>query len=830
MKRTIIYTLLPCSLLLLLFSCGPVHRFTRVKKIPREYALNFSGSEIKAPRSDLNKEPWIVFSDREKNKTFLKPQGKVKAQDVDYLDPFLVIDKKGEYLKLIKYTPDVLKNGRLQHKKAEYCGWIHLSKLLLTRESYSDIATGKKHKTIVAFSDTLLLNMPDTHFGKDTLLTFKAPDTSSPHQGVPPFSLVYRLKESTNKEYSLIALQPHIKADKANEDILGWIDNSLLQDIGTGLHINFPRTVEDSVDFIIRNSGSSSRPTPDHYFENLLLSRQYPAARYHPISLYSKDKEWTSYRVGIPLPLFDKSENYIFNINGGRLNYNDFRKLSVNLKKINIAFVFEGGHKVIKEFSRLAGALQDLQSLFEEANSDYTYQFSCITGFPGTDGRVKQAVSTGMNVALQPEYSVIMNFLAKQADRHDLFRYLPMYRPWSALRVAVQSFDDHRDATNLIVVIGEKGVPMGNFDKDFREQIIRNNCRLLAFQPYAGNDNSYNNFVLNMESLITYYSDTMLTTKGDILVSPQQAKRTNNYRDISEEADNSYRLDFPDRSITQGYILFPSKGESLPMHILTSGVDTILQQIRTDNRQVLGHLSKAFKESGDNRTKYDSLFQDSYGMSRDTLPHKKTLTTFKASTPGWYLPSDLILLHDSVHAKMDYRLLVSEEEMKEIKEFVVALSKIEVDYKYQSQTKKKALEQPCNCPDDDIFFPGDETARPNPVDSIIPKYAGTRKIRKHIYNLHLDPLIYNKLCKTKKRNLKKMTLAELQERITGLPSFHSTLNATKVKNLKSKRKFSNRELDELVGYYKSMAVQLEKAEKIELNGQTWFWIGRKNLP
>ncbi|MDL2303706.1 hypothetical protein LJC28_04860, partial [Dysgonomonas sp. OttesenSCG-928-D17] len=102
-KITTTYTklLIAASTIILVFSaCGPVNRFTKAKKIPREYSLNYCGGEgIKAPKTDLNKEPWIVYSDREKNTTYNNPGGKVKAKDVDYLDPFLVIGTKGDHLR-----------------------------------------------------------------------------------------------------------------------------------------------------------------------------------------------------------------------------------------------------------------------------------------------------------------------------------------------------------------------------------------------------------------------------------------------------------------------------------------------------------------------------------------------------------------------------------------------------------------------------------------------------------------------------------------------------------------------------------------------------------
>lgn len=830
MRNLVIYTILIYALLLVLTACEPVHRFTRIKNIPREYALNYYGTEIKAPKTDLNKAPWIVFSDREKNQTFHNPGGKVKAKDVDYLDAFLVIGKKGEFLKLIKYTPGILKNGKLQYKQAEYYGWMHKSKLVLSQQSYTDLSSGRKQKTIVAFSDTLLLNQPDKYFGTDSLLTFKDPAASSVHTGVAPFSLVYRLKESPNKEQTLLSGKPYIKADEVKETVLGWIDNSLLQDIGTGLHVDFPKAIKDSVHFIVRNDHKTLPLSPMLFFENHLLSNSHPTVKYNPVSSYSKKDSLTRYRIGLPLPIFDKSNNFIFNINGGNITYRDFSEITDNLKKINIAFVFEGREQTIEQFPQLVNALQSLQSIFEEAlREGYNYNFSCITNFFDTKEKSTQQTPV-MNVALQPEYAAIMNYLTEKANNKKYLKPLSSNQTWSALRLAVNSFDSHRDATNLIVVIGEKGSVNQNFEQKFYEQIQQNNCRILAFQSYAGEEDSYNNFVLDIESLITYYSDRMLQTKGNILVSPQQAKKQNNYKDISQKAGNGYRLDFPENSITEGCILFPSKGEILSMHVLTASIDTLLQQIKADNKEVLDQITKAFGEAGNNRTRFDSLYQMSYGMDKARQPLKKTINSFKKYTPGWYFPSEILLLSDSVNARMDYKQLLSELEMKELKEFVESLSAVEADYKYQADARKKTSKKPCDCTDNDLFLSEKDKAIHLKNDSIAPRYANTQKARKHIYTLHIGTLRYCKLCKEKKKRLKKMTLAELQQRITGLPTFNSMLNAIKAKNIKNKKKVTDKELDQLITYYKDKLVELEKSEKIESNGETYFWVDPKYLP
>lgn len=107
---------------------------------------NYSIEGVKAPRSQTlpKHTPWIVFAN-EAGTTYLSPSGKNEMQSVKYMDAFLVIKRKGDWLRLIRYDPTILKNGKLKEwKQAKYCGWINQNDLLLTRSGFTDIVTGFK--------------------------------------------------------------------------------------------------------------------------------------------------------------------------------------------------------------------------------------------------------------------------------------------------------------------------------------------------------------------------------------------------------------------------------------------------------------------------------------------------------------------------------------------------------------------------------------------------------------------------------------------------------------------------------------------------------------
>lgn len=836
-NKSIIFILL--NIFLLLPSCGPVHRFTKVKKIPREYSLNYCVGDIKAPKTDLNKEPWIVYSDREKNETFNNAGGKVKAKDVDYLEPFLVIGTKGgyEYLKLIKYTPDILKNGKLDYKKAEYYGWIHQSKLLLNGQSVTDIASGKKNKAIVIFSDTISINEPEKFFGNDSIKTYKDTELKSQVGTLSPYSIIYQLKTSEDGSKVLIAKKPYLKADEIKTDVIGWVDKSLIKDIGTGLHIDLASVHQKTQRFLI-NKREEMSMNEDLLDVSKMLSEQYQTIKYNPVSSYSVKDTLAAFKTRLALPVFDYSNNYIFNVNGGSISYKQFRTIAKGLKKINISFVFEGGEQTIIQFPQIVNALQNLQPLFEQNDKNYTYQFNCVMTFDET-GKLLRPNSTDFTT----DYSQVINYLSDKANQKDKLRPIKLVRSsWSALRKSVDCFNKHRDATNLIVLIGDKRVSGSGIDSSLINNIQQNNCRLIGFQVYADGGDDYNNFVLDIEDMINNYADKMIKTKRDILVSPEQIKRRNYYKQVGEYK-NSYRLDFPENSITQGGIFFPQKSESLPMEILTNNIDSIISQIKEDNRNITSYMSRSFRSVGNNRTKFDSLFIQNYGIDTTTIPQKKLVTKFINETPGWYLPSKIIVLSDSTNKTVDYHLMLSETEMKDLKEFVASLSEKEVDIIREQQRKEQQKRKPCNCPEDDLFLELEkEQAAPVNKDTIENKetfysrsvssnnYANTNKVRKHLSKVLLEPLKYCKLCKEKKGKLKLLTLAEAQYRITGSPTINELLQLIQIKDLKNKKKVTDKQLDELVLYYKKMKKELDKAEQFESNGETYYWVDRRLLP
>jgi len=812
----------------LLSSCGPVNRFTRVKRTPREYSMNYCGEPIIASRNEYTKESWIVFSDRDNNISYLNPGGKVKFKDVDFLQPFLVINEKGDYLRLVKYDPAIVDNNLFvskikDRKKAEYYGWMNKSRLLLTRQSVTDIATGFKNKQVNIITDTTSIIDPKLYFVEDSIRIFKDPNLSTEKGKIPLYEIVYTLKLSTDRKKTLIARKTIISPDSAQTDILGWVHSSLVQNTGQLLHVDFNSIPPDSLRFKEDMKENFLNVSEWRKGESLGISALNPALKYSPVMSYCKTDSDITFKTGVAAPVVDQSDNYVFNVNGNKIMYSRFKELEKDLRKVNIVFVFEGQQEVFANYPSIVSAIQNLQPVFEDENDIFQYKFGAVWAYQRntttTSGPTLKAVD------LTSSYSETLDSLITMADRLKSYRPVALQSTWYGLRRAVEMVEPHRNETNILVVIGETG-PTEWADSTLVRRIANANCRILGYQMHSIEENPGNNFVLQIQDMIFNYAYWESRAKREKIVYIDQLRQSNRFR---ESTKNVYALDFPERSMVQGWILFPEKRIDLPLEVLTNSLDTLISEVKWDNNNLVKSLYKAFSTVGNHLFKYDSLLVDynHWDDSRRSL-NKDIPRIFQKQLPIWYLPAEKVSISDSIQEHLDYHLLLSNEELAKLLQFMNNLCAYEVDYKYQGGSKPKAKVK-CNCPDDDeelVMPPVQTDSQGNP------QYRGTGGIRKKLQSTYLNDLRTCKQCG--KGKLKKISLADAQQIITGCPTVQSFLNKNTIKEIKNKKLMSDKTLDELITYFKQKRDQLDKylrdPDKFVSNGQTYYWISEDLLP
>lgn len=740
-------------------SCAPVNRFTRLKKVPGEYARNYETSGIKVKKNFLGPaSPWVVFSSKSENSSRNYPGGRIKRKEFGFLEPFFVIKEKGKYLGIVKYSPDLVEGLKIKDRKnVKYYGWIRKSDLLLHRESVTDVYTGLKNKYIIALTDTAAINHSSAYLSADSAYVFADPDLTDKRGGIPVYSIVYLLETSENGKSGLISSVPEIYADSIAAQVLGWISTDLLQKKGHRLH--------------------GKLYSPPSYA---------PSLKYAPVFSMQQSCDSVVLQTYSPVSVIDRSANFVLNVKGGRIAYPYYGQLRTDLKKINIVFAIEGHKDMQTEFPAMVNVVQNLVQSLREKTDEFQYRIGVCTPFK------KNGVQSEHPFAVLPcaDFVSLMDSLSEVAlDIKDFG--VQEDQSWVTFHRGVELLEKYKNETNLIVFAGMSGYGGESPSSSLAKKIAENNCRVLAFQLYAGERFTYDNFVLQMKKLITLSADDIAGRRKELLVSTACLRERNVWR---QGRKNMYSLDFPDASMSQGWLLFPEKEKRLTWDKLVFAADTLIAQIRKDNTTLLYELDKAFMNMGDSRSVFSSAAVSYLKISEDSLP-VNLANCFVHSSPLLLIPGQF--RYASVDVP-DYCLLLNKEELGNLRAFMDGLSSFEVDYVQEESF-----------------------------------YLPTGRIRRQLYKYLLEKVNEGRLCPMNKKRVGKMKLADILSVVTGCPADSSFLVRHTLKDLKKKWVVTDALLDSMLQYTAGKKKLLDaeyKKESFTSNKQSYYWLQRRLLP
>jgi hypothetical protein len=835
-KRLIKYIYAVIVFAALTSSCGTVNILTRLERTPRAYTMNYCCSDARAPKNSLIRETWVVFSDRDDNDTWQNPGGKVKYKKMSFMEAFFVTKTKGDYLRLIKYDPEITGNNpyariMANRGKAQYYGWVHKSRMLMTKQSTTDIATGFKNKAVTIIADTFATSAPHLVFDADSVIGYRDDNLTVYNGKIPVHELLYLYKYSMDRKKVLVGKKTALDPLEAPGEVLGWVSTSIVKEIGQRLFVDIKSVRKDplSSDLIFKdkNCEDTLNINPVTSREINLYSKNNPAFKYSPVRLYHRDSFFVSFNTSIIAPLIDKRFNYVLNLNGNKIMYDEFLELEQDLKKLNIVFVFEGRERVFQEYSSMLNIAQNMQTHFNTENDTYKYKFGAVIAYQDTVKRVFPKIKS---YGLADSHTGLMDFLLLEAD--SVSSYLPVTnsQAWQGLQKAVELIEPYKNETNLLILIGQSSDggynEMG--DSILVQRIANANARILGYQIYSETNTAGNNFVLQLENMIDRYVEYETVAKRERLVYSSQYKPNYKYR---EGGRNIYTLD-QEHSITQGWLLFPGKHESVQPDFIAKAIDTMIMEIKHDNDTIISCLYRAFNEFGVNRYMYDSLWLDYNGWDSLQVLNPELTHRMPNNFPAWYLPGDPVTVTET-DENLDYYLLLSENEINEIIFFLDDITKYEPDYKYKG--KKRAKKKLCNCPDDNLPEKTQETPLYDKDGRRL--YLNTYNIRRHVYKAFMDRLKHSgRLCRVKSCILKKYSLAEAGLEIAGHPSRADLVNTYIIKDIKRRKKIRNYELDELILYFKDKRDTLKdylltnRTVAFASNSEPFYWIKRDMLP
>ncbi len=811
-RRIFIYILV-AVLFISMIACAPINKRTKVKRTPKEYVNNFYGEKIHGKGKEYkrkNRKTWVVYSDKADNPVYLNRGGKIETGKVGFMEPFIVIKHKGEYVRLMKYDAKVANERKIkQPKSAVYVGWMPKSELLLYQNSYTDLYSGLKNKYAVIFKDAEAALSPERFLSKtDSAITYAEPNLTTPKRKIPLYEIVYRLKKSEDDKKSLISKSTVLTSDSLSEEVLGWIDNSLLVNIGQQLHVDLkPESILTGADGDTLSSYIYG--ADESYYR---MKSMHQVLMYEPVYEIWKDTLAFNMNTCVLRPLVDKLDNYVYNTKGNKIFYHDGVRITDNLKKINVVFVLENGISNPKTLEVIANAIQTSETIFNDTQKEFSYKFGIVLPF-----------GDNSSLGLVSRYNTIVSFLSQNLENVPSM-YVSAPSEWAGVQKAMTMLRGHENETNLIVIAGENATGGEKADLSLTNQLAMNNCRILGFQLFSDKTNAANNFVLQIQDMISSYAKKYINQKQDIIVYTDRVRNDNHFKTV---ARNAYLLNFPDSSITQGGIIFPEKAEMPDMEKFKMYIDTIVNEIRHDNAILMNDLYHVFHNIDNIGNRFDPVFASEFGLKTDMIPSYELTNKFSKNFPIWYSP----IVSATQDKKIDddnFYLLVSEEELINLQKFISGLSKYETDY----------IEQKIGSDKTQIFDYRNEFEEEQNSDYYENgEYVSTRKTRKKLRRYLLNAMNDNKLYKREHSLLKNYSLADALHNITSCPWKDKDglrFNSIPVGKLTKKHFVTDKELYEIMKYLKDtnevFNQNIYNFPKFTSNGKNYYWVNQKYLP
>lgn len=667
-------------------SFSQVKKFTLVKRSPKPqpYILQDEGIELEEGYA-LQRERWLVMSDRANNTTYKNPGSKTELKSLGFLDLCYVIGKKKNFLELVKYSPKLFKKPKQRliadRKSAEYLGWVDMSKLLLWNSALRESSTQGDVKAITCLKNEDAINQfQDYTAGDDSLHVFGSPsikDTIPVKAALEDIFYIY--KKSDDGKHYMIGTAPQTTPDNAKTIIKGWISKDFIQCWGTKLGIYVKKNAkknqdslsfyEDSVKAIqsfipVKNSFHT------YYTETATkkkLENIFPVQDFQLL-----DDSSAVIKTGLLTYTLDHNDNEVINILGHFIKYNQYKKIINDQQKTNIVFVVDGGRENGLYMPNVMTIIQNLEVFFDTLKISKDYKYGVVVYKDNLGG----ACNDKELLPLNNDYGSVIHFLQNRLqeinncnnDKIEQSMFLGVIK-------ACQLLQKHKGENNIIILIGGPG----NNDVSYGyTETISNlsyiNARMLIFQTHSLAHPTYNDFVIQNKNLVLKSAMNLSELKKEKLVDFNDAVAEPLFSLVTGDS-GIYYLDYPAKSMIPGYVLFPSRGNNMKPAFLQRCLDSLMTKMDKDNHMIATSLDRFFTTVGIRNTKILAPYQFHYpNFDTNYLP-LPFLKKWKTKLQPFYVPAYTAYndTYDTTANPM-FGLLLSKDEYEKLMENLLILA------------------------------------------------------------------------------------------------------------------------------------------------------------
>ena len=550
--------------------------------------------------------PWVVISDRENNTVYVDKSDQKSPKEIKFLEPLLVLNykKSSGLVKVAEYVSDALLR-KTSKKAIKSYGWIPEDQLLLWTNALKNQENGFTIKAALVPNNIDVMKTGDKYLQNDSVLVYTSPQlTQARKKKLPVGQLVYIYKQSENNKRYLIGKSPEIKIDSYEDNVYGWVSSNMISYWGEKYAVRIPN--KENYDSIINKIGLTKPLQSPESNDKKYLKNNYSSNALDniiPVSLKDADKVEKN-KLKYSANILDYNKNFVFNVAGKPIYFDQYKEIITNNKNLNIVFALDISAENSKSIAIAKSIFQDFQVKIDKLSYYKNIKYGVVL-YKNNNCGDNMAVSE-----LSDSFEVISKYIDDRSK--EMKCNGPSGQPYQlALASAGNLLRNVPDESNIVVAIGSTAAS-GTGIGDAIRTLSQSRARIVAFQSFSGAGNEFNNFVLASEGIITQSAKNVAKLKMEKIVDQNEVTNKNNYNLVGNE-DGLYSLDYPKTSMTQGFVIYPRKGELASNSLLAKALDSITTQITKENKEIDASLTKYFKSNvgvakTEIKPRYRSLF------------------------------------------------------------------------------------------------------------------------------------------------------------------------------------------------------------------------------
>jgi phage pi2 protein 07 len=733
--------------------------------------------------------PWIVVSDRSRNTAYLDKNDEKSYKEVKFLEPLMVLKHRDGMVKVAEYIPDALMK-KVSSKSIKTYGWIPESDLLLWNNSLKSEKTGYPVRVAVVPNNSEVIRSSDRYYKNDSIMVFNSPSLiETANVKIPNGQMVYVYKQAENNKRFLVGKKPSIDMDSISTSLYGWVSSNVVSAWGERSAIKLKNNTGVTETTLGIHEGYPGGANAENKTAILLtdVNKRTPLENIYPVSLALNEAQTPDSKTKYFTNILDYSNNYIFNVLGEKIMFDRYREITEKDKAINIVFALDVSAQNAPYAPIVKSLLQDLQLRFEKPSYFNNIKYGVV---------LYKNNSCGSNLSvsnLSTDYSKITKFIDEKTNEMNCPSNNGYQPVGEALAAAGNLLSNVPDETNIVITVGTSANQSGNMYSVI-SSLTQAQARLIMFQTSARSSDTYNDFVLMAENIVTNTAKNIAELKKQKIINQSDVLTKNNFNLIEGDA-GFFSLDYPKQSMSQGFVIFPKKGDIATPGYLKKSVDSLIAQVTLDNQTIDKSLNEYFHSSvGAGRTDVDMKYKYLYPGLTNPVPAGIAAQLINYGNPflvKGYIPKDL----KDYKPGIEKGILISEVEYDNLKAFYTEI--------YQKTDAEKASFS--------------QSAAIKEYVSILKKYNPTIKFldKSELYEL---PMSYSVGMSTGFDN-----------------SEEETMSKYKLKGWKKSKIVNKETVRTYFKYYKVLADRMlnhrnDPAVKIQQNGQTFYWLNEYFMP